>query len=91
MTYNHKKVIVFAVYYSQSQNNNEFLSFLSTFEQLLNAVNKRKPSLSVITGGFNARSSSLWTNDINTTEGLKFFSFISSNWFSQIINEPTHI
>ena len=29
--------------------------------------------------------------DINTTEGLKLFSITSSNGFSQLIHDPTHI
>ena len=58
---------------------------------LLNEINNRKPSLSVITGDFNSRCSSWWSNDINTREGLKLFSLTSSNGFNQIIDEPTHI
>ena len=58
---------------------------------LLNEINNRKPFLSVITGDFNSRCSSWWSNDINTTEGLKSFSLTSSNGFNQIIDEPTHI
>ena len=46
------------IYRSPSQNINESELCLSNFEQLLNDVNKRKPSLSVITGDFHARSSS---------------------------------
>ena len=30
-------------------------------------------------------------SDINTTERLNFFSLMSSNGFSQLIHEPTHI
>ena len=58
---------------------------------LLDEINNRKPSLSVIAGDFNARCSSWWSNDINTTEGLKLFSSASSNGLTQIIKEPTHI
>ena len=54
---------------------------LNYFEQLLNDVRKRKPSLSVITADFNARSSSWWINDINTTEGSKLYSFASPDGF----------
>ena len=54
MSYSNKKVIVSVIYRSSSQNNNEFELFLLNFEQLLNNVNKRKLSLSVITD-FNAR------------------------------------
>ena len=58
ITYNNKKVIVSVIYCSPSQNNSEFDLFLSNFEKLLSNISKRKPSLSVITGDFNARSSS---------------------------------
>ena len=57
----------------------------------MHEINKRKPFLSIVTGDFNARSSSWWPNDINTAEGTKLFSIASSNGFSQLINEPTHI
>ena len=65
--------------------------FLSNFENLLSDINKRKPSSSVVTGHFNARSSSWWCNDINTIEGSHLYSLTSSNGFSQLINEPTYI
>ena len=57
---------------------------------LLNDKNNHKPSLSVINGDFNSRCSSSWY-DVNTKEGSKLFSLTSSNGFSQLINEPTHI
>ena len=71
------------IYRSPSQNN-EFEVFLSNMEKLLSDINKRKPSLSVITGDFNARSSYWWCKDINTTEGSNLFSQTSSNGFSCI-------
>ena len=37
-------------------------------------MSKCKPSLCVITGDVIARSSSWWSKDISTTEGLKLFS-----------------
>ena len=59
-------------------------------EKLLSDINKCKPSLSAITGDFNARSSYWWCKYINTTKGSKLFSLTSSNGSSQLINEPTH-
>ena len=91
MNYNNKKVLISAIYRSPNQNKNEFDLFLTNLEQLLGEINKRKPYLSIITGDFNARSSSWWSEDINTTEGLNLFSLTSSNSFYQLINEPTHI
>ena len=45
----------------------------------------------MITGDFYARSQSWWSNDIKTTKGSKLLALSSSNRFSQLINEPTHI
>ena len=91
MSYNNKKVIVSVIYRSPSQSTDEFDSFLSNFENFLNDINKRKPSLSVVTGDFNSRSSSWWSKDTNTIEELKTFSLTSSNGVTQLINKPTHI
>ena len=91
MTYHNKKVIVSVIYRSPSQSINEFDSFLSNLEKLVSDINNCKPALSIITGDFNARSQSWWSNDINTTEGSKVFALSSSNRFFQLINEPTHI
>ena len=90
MTCNNKKLILSVIYRSPSQINSEFDLFLSNFGKLLSDINERKPFLSVITGDFNARSSSWWSKDIVTTEGSKL-SLTSSNGFPQLINEPTHI
>ena len=91
MSYNNKKVTVSVIYRSPSQTNDEFDTFLSNFQMLLNDIDNRKPSLSVVTGDFNSRCSSWWSNDINTTEGLKLLSLTSSNGFTELIHEPTHI
>ena len=91
MNYRNKKVIVSVIYCSPSQSINEFDSFLSNLEKLVSDVNNCKLALSVITGDFNARSQSWWSNDINTTEGSKLLALSSSNGFSQVMNEPTHI
>ena len=71
--------MVSVTYRSPSQTNDEFDAFLSNLQLLFNDINYRKPSLSVVTSDFNSRCSSWWSNDINTTEGLKLFSSSSSN------------
>ena len=91
MNYNNKRVIVSVIYRSPSQNNSEFDSFLRSVERLLSDIKKIKPFLSVIMGDFNARTSCWWSEDINTSEGLKLLSLTSANGVSQLINEPTHL
>ena len=100
---NNKKMIVSVIYRSPSQNNRELDSFLLNFEQLLSDISTRKPTMPIITGNFNARSSFWWSDDINTLEGIPWYlripwkvssnlySLTSSNGFSQLINEPTHV
>ena len=80
MNDNNKKMIVSVIYRSPSQNNREFDSFLLNFGQLL-----------IITGDFNTRSSSWWSDNMNTSEGTNLYSLTSSNGFFQLINEPTHV
>ena len=91
MTDNNEKIIVSVTYRSSSQNNSELDSFLPNLEQLLRDISKCKPTVSAVTGDFNARFSSWWSEDINTSEGTKLYSLTSSNGFLQLINESTHI
>ena len=91
MTDNNKKIIVSVIYRSPSQNRSEFDSFLSNLEQLLRDISKYKRTVSVITADFNARFSYWESKDINTSEGIKLYLLTSSNGFSQLINEPSHI
>ena len=88
MIHSNKKVLVSVIYRSPSQRICEFESFLTNYDYFLSETNKCKPSLAVITGGFNA---AWWSNDIHSTEGPKLFALTSANGFSQLINEPTHI
>ena len=90
MNYDNKRVIVSVIYRPRSQNNGEFDSFLRSVESL-DQHKKNKPFLSVITGDFNAGTSCWWSEDINTSEGLKLLSLTSANGVCQLINEPTHL
>ena len=45
----------------------------------------------LVTGDFNVRSSSWWSDDIDTVEGTRLESITSYYGLHQIINEPTHI
>ena len=65
MNDNNKKMIVSVIYRSPSQNNRDFDSFLLNFEQFLSDISTRTPTVFIITGDFNVRSSSWWSDDIN--------------------------
>ena len=86
-----KNVIISNLYHSPSQKSEEFESFLTNFEHFLSDINARNPSVSVILGNFNARSTYWSSNDIDSLEATKLFSLSTSNGLHQIISEPTHI
>ena len=62
-----------SIYRSPSQMNKEFESFFNNFEPMISDINTSKPSLSVILSNLNARSTSWWSNDIDSVEGTKLF------------------
>ena len=83
--------MILSLYRSPSQNSEEFESFLTNFEHHLSDINACQPSVSVILGDFNARSTSWWSSDIDSLEGSKLFSLSILNDFHQIISEPTDV
>ena len=91
MNDNNQKMIVSVFCRFLSQNNREFDAFFLNIDQLLSNLSKRKPTMSIITGDFNARSSSWWSDVIDTSEGTHLYWLTSSNGFSQLINELNHI
>ena len=78
-------------YQTPSQSSNEYDTFLLNFEQLLTYLNSIKSHVLLVTGDFNVRSSSWWSDDIDTVEGTRLESITSYYGLHQIINEPTHI
>ena len=64
---------------------------LKLLKQLIVHLNSFKPHLLLITGDFNARSSSWWSGYVDKIEGTQLESITSFHGLHQIINEPTHI
>ena len=56
------------------------------FEKLLTCLNSIKPHMLLVTGDFNVRSSSWWSDDIDTVEGTRLESITSYYGLHQIIN-----
>ena len=82
-------MIVPVIHRSLSQNNREFDLFLLNFEQLLNDISTRKPAVPIITSDYNAKD--LLPGGLMILEGTDLYLLKSSNKFSQLINEPTHV
>ena len=86
-----KKGYIAALCRSPSQTNTVFNNFLSNFEKLLYKLSALNPNISIILGDFNARSKSWWKSNINTIDGTKIDSVITSNGLQQLITQPTHL
>ena len=91
VNYENKKFFIVALYQSPNQNNDEFNEFLGSFENIIDNINQFNPYFALITGDFNARSSSWWGNDIDKFEGIGIEILISSYGLKQLIFEPTHL
>ena len=86
-----KQCNITLIYHSASQSSEEFDTFLSNFELLLNYIPNRNPFVSIIIGDFNARSKNWCFSDKTTYEGKKLESLTSQCGFKQAVSDPTHI
>ena len=59
------------LYRSSNQSQDDFKSFINNFELNLNSAMVNNPFLTVLLGGFNAKPSLWYNNDIITHEGSK--------------------
>ena len=73
------------------QSSEEFHTFLSNFEFLLDYIANRNPFVNIIIGDFNGSSNSWCSNDKTTYESKKLESLTFQCEFKQEISDPTHI
>ena len=62
---NGRRSYIVSLYRSPSKSTDEYDHFITTFEQLMVHLTSFKPHLLLITGDFNARSSSSWCGDVD--------------------------
>ena len=72
-----KTFIIRTVYRSPGQNFDEFVSFPSSFQFLLQDISNHKPYLTLLLGDYNARNTKWWQHDITTTEGTQLFRAVT--------------
>ena len=91
LSFGSRRSCLVSIYRTPSQSSKEYDTFLLDFEQLLTHLNSIKPHMLLVTGHFNVRLSSRWSDDIDTIEGTRIESITSYHGLYQIINEPTYI
>ena len=78
-------------YLSPSQSITEFDEFLSNCDELLNHIKQFRPSFTIVLGDFNARSKTLWLEDVTSHEGTYIESLTTMYGLQQLISDPTHL
>ena len=63
LSFGNSRVCLVSIYRTPSQSSNQYDTFLLNSEQLL------VEQLLLVTGDFNVRSSSWWSDDVDTVEG----------------------
>ena len=91
IAYEDKKCMIVSLYCSPSQTSEDFDSFLTNFENLIDTIFCNDPFLVLILGDFNAKLSSWSSNDIDTLEGISINDLTTSYGLTQLISDPTHI
>ena len=86
-----KQCNITLIYHPPSQSSEEFDTFLSNLDLLLDYIGNRNPFVSIIIGDFNAGSNNWCSSDKTTYEGKKLESLTSQCGFKRVISDPTHI
>ena len=62
-----------------------------SLENIYDRIRNENPTVTIISGDFNARSPVFWEGEAETREGYLFSEFFISTNLTELINEPTHI
>ena len=71
LSFGSRRVCLVSIYRTPSQLSDEYDTLLLNVEQLLTYLNSIKPHMLLVTGNINVRSSSWWSDDIDTIEGTQ--------------------
>ena len=85
-----KQCNITLIYRSPCQSSEEFDTFLSNFESLLDHIANGNLFVSIIIGDFNARSNNWCSSDKTTYECKKLESLTSQCGFKLVVSDPTH-
>ena len=86
-----RKIFVILSYCHPNLPSDEFDEYTNALEHIYENVSKENPSVTILTGDFNARSPLFWEHDTDTRQGRLFNDFLLSNNLEELIHEPTHI
>ena len=88
---NREKCFFVLSYRHPNQLREEIEDYIKSLENIYDRIRNESPTVTIITGDFNARSPVFWEGDAETREGCLFSEFFISNNLDELINEPTHV
>ena len=86
-----KKIFFVFSYCHPDLSSTELDDYVKSLEYIYECINKKNPTVTIITGDFNTRSPLFWENDTENRGGRVFNNFLISNNLEELINEHTHI
>ena len=87
-----RKIIFFVLSYCHPNlPSSDFDEYTNSLEHIYECIRKESPTVTVLTGDFNAKSPLFWEHDTETREGRVFNNFLLSNNLEELISEPTHV
>ena len=88
---NNKRGYVISIYCLLSQTSDNFNSFITNLEKLVNNISSSNPHFILMIGDFNSKLSNWSFNDTTAGEGAQLDYLTSLCGMKQAITEPTHI
>ena len=91
ITIKKKKLFLSVNYRRHHKNIEELATFMENFENSITLMKTESPYCSIHIGDFNCRQKSWWDGDNDDAPGNLLNEIITSENFSQLVSEPTHI
>ena len=79
-----KKVFIVLSYPHPNMSNDEFVEYMRLLENIQESIRKENPTISILCGDFNARSTLFWEGDSEIDAGHLFNNFLISNNLKQL-------
>ena len=91
LTIQKKKIFLSVNYRRHHENVTELENFMENFEKSITSIKNENPYCSMHLGDFNSRQQEWWGGDDDNVPGNLLNEIITSQNFSQLVTEPTHI
>ena len=86
-----KKIFFIVSYRKPSQTQIEFTQYCEQLDNIINKINTENPFMTILTGVFNAKHNSWYTEDNTDKYGTAIHKLFAKHNILQTVNQPTNI